>query len=341
MAEYKSIKGFKVQTVSTDPAVSNLGQVFYNSTANAFKVTKQSVPNGTWSSGGNINTARKALAGAGDQTTALVFGGTLNPPTTLGETELYNGSSWTEVADLNTDRAYHGGSGTSTAALATGGSPTGDSPLTPSAFNEEWDGSSWTEVGDINTARVFCTLFGGTGATTAAILVDGFVPTPPNNNNSDAIESWNGTAWSEVAELNTPRRASGAFGTTTAGIVAGGYVAGASGNVESWDGSAFTEVADLNTPRVVYGSSFGVSTLGVVAGGTNGPSFLGNTELWNGSSWTEANDMATGRSETGASTSSSAFSGLVAGGREASPGAGIDSTEEWNAGAINSTLTAS
>jgi hypothetical protein len=40
MAEYKSIKGFKVQTVSTDPAVSNLGQVFYNSTADAFKVTQ-------------------------------------------------------------------------------------------------------------------------------------------------------------------------------------------------------------------------------------------------------------------------------------------------------------
>jgi hypothetical protein len=55
--------------------------------------------------------------------------------------------------------------------------------------------------------------------------VDGYVPTPPNNHNSDAIESWDGTAWSEVAELNTPRRASGAFGTTTAGIVAGGYVA--------------------------------------------------------------------------------------------------------------------
>jgi hypothetical protein len=53
-------------------------------------------------------------------------------------------------------------------------------------------------------------------------------------------------------------------------------------------------------------------------------------------------DMATGRSESGASTSSSASStGLVAGGKEASPGAGIDSTEEWNAGAINSTLTAS
>jgi hypothetical protein len=72
------------------------------------------------------------------------------------------------------------------------------------------------------------------------------------------------------------------------------------GNVESWDGSAWTEVADLNTPRIVYGSSFGVTTLGVVAGGSDGPVYYGNTEIWDGSSWTEANDMATGRSETGA-----------------------------------------
>jgi hypothetical protein len=62
MAEYKNIKGFKVQTVSTDPAVSNLGQVFYNSTANAFKVTKQSVPAGTWASGGSLNTARSSFS---------------------------------------------------------------------------------------------------------------------------------------------------------------------------------------------------------------------------------------------------------------------------------------
>jgi hypothetical protein len=103
----------------------NLGQVFYNSTSDAFKVTKDNsgIPLGTWASGGNLNTARSSVGGAGTQTAALAFGGT-NPPTTLGETELYNGSSWTEVADLNTDRAYHGGSGTSTAALATGGSPT-------------------------------------------------------------------------------------------------------------------------------------------------------------------------------------------------------------------------
>jgi hypothetical protein len=41
-------------TVTATPSLfskENLGQVFYNSTADAFKVTQQSVPSGTWSSG--------------------------------------------------------------------------------------------------------------------------------------------------------------------------------------------------------------------------------------------------------------------------------------------------
>jgi hypothetical protein len=42
MAEYKGIKGFKVQTVSTDPAASIIAT-------------------GTWASGGNLNTARGIL----------------------------------------------------------------------------------------------------------------------------------------------------------------------------------------------------------------------------------------------------------------------------------------
>jgi hypothetical protein len=39
MAEYKGIKGFKVQTVSTDPAASIIAR-------------------GSWASGGDLNTAR-------------------------------------------------------------------------------------------------------------------------------------------------------------------------------------------------------------------------------------------------------------------------------------------
>jgi hypothetical protein len=40
MAEYKGIKGFKVQTVSTDPAAS-------------------AIAGGTWASGGSLNTGRE------------------------------------------------------------------------------------------------------------------------------------------------------------------------------------------------------------------------------------------------------------------------------------------
>ena len=56
MAKYSDIKGFTVQTLSTD-TVSNTGAT------------------GAWSSGGNMNTARYTLAGVGTQTQALGFGG--------------------------------------------------------------------------------------------------------------------------------------------------------------------------------------------------------------------------------------------------------------------------
>jgi hypothetical protein len=54
----------------------NLGQVFYNSTSDAFKVTQQSIPAGTWASGGSLNTARRFYAaGAGTQNARIVSGG--------------------------------------------------------------------------------------------------------------------------------------------------------------------------------------------------------------------------------------------------------------------------
>jgi hypothetical protein len=58
MAEYKGIKGFKVQTVSTDPAASIIAT-------------------GTWASGGNLNTGRAVwlAGGAGTQTATLFAGG--------------------------------------------------------------------------------------------------------------------------------------------------------------------------------------------------------------------------------------------------------------------------
>ena len=54
--------------------------------------------NGTsWTEVGDLNTARRSLAGTGTSTLALACGGN-EAPGTSGKSEEYNGTSWTEVA---------------------------------------------------------------------------------------------------------------------------------------------------------------------------------------------------------------------------------------------------
>ena len=54
MADYKAIKGQTIQNRTSDPLVAG-------------------VANGSWASGGNLNTDRWALAGAGIQTAAIAI----------------------------------------------------------------------------------------------------------------------------------------------------------------------------------------------------------------------------------------------------------------------------
>ena len=91
MATYYGTKGQKIQVLATDPSVAQEGQVWYNSTSSALKVFKNQTD--AWATGGNLNTARQSLAGAGTQTAGLAFGGTI-PPTTAA-TEEYNGGTVT------------------------------------------------------------------------------------------------------------------------------------------------------------------------------------------------------------------------------------------------------
>ena len=147
MANYKDIHGTNIETVASDPSNPVNGQVWYNSTDQELKGFTSN-PAGAWASGGNMNTARHIMAGAGPQTAGVVYGGNV-PNTALNES--YNGSAWTEEADLNTARRAYGGAGTSTAALLVSGHTDGSGSDT--AVVESWNGSSWTEVGDVNTAR--------------------------------------------------------------------------------------------------------------------------------------------------------------------------------------------
>ena len=132
MTTYKGINGYAVQSVATDPSPSDEGQVWYNNASYAFKYSTLSTA-GVWASGGNLNTARSGMAGAGTQTAALGAGGYIGPSTNA--TELYNGTSWTtNPTGLATARRYLMGCGTQAASLAIGGTvpPAGTS-------TEEWN----------------------------------------------------------------------------------------------------------------------------------------------------------------------------------------------------------
>ena len=307
MASYKDIQGFNIQNLSSDPV--------------PFAQEKANNPyQGTWASGGTMNTARNSLGSTGTKTAALAFGGVDPSPAIVAFTESYNGTSWTEVNDLNSARKLFAGSGTNTAALAFGGrNPPAD---TNRAFTETWDGTNWTEVADLNTARGQLAGFGATN--TAAIATGGGTPTV-----TGATELWNGTSWTEVNDLNTARRNTSGSGTSTAGIVAGGEDPGQFANTETWNGTSWTEVNDLNTARLglgVTGTTTSALAFAGVAPPLGPPNYQALTESWDGSSWTEVNDLSGVRGYIGRAgsdnTSALAFGGI-------NPTVNLATTEEW------------
>ena len=144
MATYKEVKGVTIQTLDADP-VENVG---------------------SWSSGGNMNTARYTGTMRGIQTAALYSAGTTG--SNVANVENYNGTSWTETTDVNTARRILAGGGTSTAMLIYGGYISDNTGIT-----EFWNGSAWTEVADLNTAR---RSLAGAGVYTAALAITGLAP---------------------------------------------------------------------------------------------------------------------------------------------------------------------
>jgi hypothetical protein len=137
MADYKGIKGFKVQYLSADPSNPIIGQTWYNDTSKDLKYTGVTAT-GTWASGGNLPSARHGARGAGAAPVdaSLAFGGLTT--TVIASTEEYNGTSWSPGGNLSTARYRMGGAGTQTAGLGFGGNP-GSPPLYSNA-TEEYDG---------------------------------------------------------------------------------------------------------------------------------------------------------------------------------------------------------
>ena len=275
----------------------------------------------SWTAGGNMNTARRRLGGAGTSTAALGFGGYLPSPFSTA-TEAYNGTSWTTLsATLATGTGHMHGSGTADSALSAGGATsTAGAVATSYEFNNTINAitqSSWSNGGNLNTARRF---LGGTGTATAGLVFGGF-QTSPGTNNAES-EEYNGSSWSEGNNLNNARRGIEGFGTQTAGVGVGGFPPPGV-RTEEYNGSSWSNETDFATQRMNMFGSAGTQTAGLIFGGSGSV----NTESYDGSSWSEVNNLPTGLSNArGNGTQTAALS---MGGETPAP-AITDATSEWD-----------
>ena len=78
--------------------------------------------------------------------------------------------------------------------------------------------------------------------TTSALSIDGS-PTDVKT------FQYNGSAWTEVADTNTPRNNLGGSGSGTSALASGGLLppGPATANTEGFDGTSWTELSDLST----------------------------------------------------------------------------------------------
>lgn len=281
--------------------------------------------NGTnWAYEADLNTARKGMAAAGTSTDSIVFGG--REPSVTTKTESWGGSTWVEKNDMNIQQSLNAGSGTSASALSfggyDGGSPgnTGDTEL--------WQGGvsigAWATGGSLNSGRRDGA---ATGTQTASLY---FAGTSPGTSKHAQTESYNGTAFFEVNDLNLARdgTAASVAGAQTATICFAGDNGPERKVTELWNGNVWTELNDMNLERkVLMGSGISTSALGY--GGISPSTVVDNTELWNGTNWTEVNDLNTATDLAGCAGADNT-SALSFGGRAPPSFTTVGKVELWN-----------
>ena len=171
---------------------------------------------------------------------------------------------------------------------------------------------SWASGGNLNTGRSYGAAAGGY---TTALMIGGYhLPAGPNPVHVDVVESYNGTSWTEVADLSTATRRLQGFGTATAALAAGGLSPSATTSVEEFNGTGWAEGGDLPAAKHA-GGGFGLQTAGLVFGGP--PSIVASLE-YNGTAWTAGGDMGTVRQDYCAGAVGAQTDGLAAGGHNGS-----------------------
>ena len=194
-----------------------------------FNITVNTVTASAWSSGGNMNTARRAMSGgAGTATAGLVAGGYISDFSNA--TEEYDGSSWTAGGNYPASKYYAMIAGTQTAGLGVGG---GDPVVAETC---EYNGSTWTDVGNAPESRK---MMGRSGTQTAALFAGG--NDGPNAAVAEAF-TYDGSSFTNITDLPS-NRGSGhvSGGSQTATVHAAGSLGppGYTDTTVEWNGSAW------------------------------------------------------------------------------------------------------
>ena len=341
MADYKGIKGFKVQSLASDPTLIE-GTVWYNTASAVLKYAAVTpIMSGTWASGNAQNTKREqpGSATAAPMTTATIFGGfsaAEYPPGNVAKTEEYDGTSWTVSNDLSIGgKTDIEGGGTQTAALAYGGFPY---PGTAETEACEYNGSTWTTVNSMTTGTANAGAF---GTQTAAICAGEGNPSP----NTSCYE-YDGTSFSTGGSLTVARKENigSGSGTQTAGIITGGNTTTASNVTEGYDGTSWsTQTGSITAPAGLRsGAMYGTQTIAMFVGGYIGPTYANTNQIYDGTSWTEGADIANARRACGKG-GGTASAVLAGGAPSGGPVVFGSATEEWSAptAAVAKTVTSS
>jgi len=198
---------------------------------------------------------------------------------------------WSAGGNLISAKREAAGIGTKAGALVVGG--TGTVAESYIADTEEYNGTSFSEVNNLITAR--CGVMGA-GTTEAGIIMGGEKTAPGT---TGCTEVYNGTNWSEEADMNYCTKNSGDAGDSSeAAIVFGGNfntpVSHYTGQSEEYNGTTWSEINSLNVSRTdlagLGNSESALAVAGCPPPGGHAPGNGYDVEEWNGTNWSEVAD---------------------------------------------------
>ena len=199
-------------------------------------------------------------------------------------------------------------------------------------------GSTRTSAGAWTTTTAMSTTRWGGAASSVSPSSSAIMATGASTVSDVNTESWNGSSWTELNNVNEGRYGVWGTGTTTSMIFFGGNDPGASptasgdrASTELWNGTNWTEVNNMNSVKRYPGGAGADSTASLSFGSFNGTVKIANTETWNGTNWTEVNDLNTAKSSI-AGVGATYTAALCVGGNVGnSPNVnGSGETELWN-----------